>query len=138
MDQDKVIELGLVAPEIANMVQEFDRLQELSENENVKSWLKLMAEGWLTVLDNEVDPRMTPYTEGGEGATIHSSDIEGVGSLATVEILGAPTSVWYTNSFAHRMRFLRTGMLAIAHLGSVSAIGVRLDVEEIGISVTNG
>ncbi|OIN55871.1 hypothetical protein [Arsenicibacter rosenii] len=138
MDQDKLIELGLLSPEIANMVKELKRLEELTVNDNVKSWLKLMADGWLTIVDNEVDPRMTPYANGGEGATIHSSDIEGVGSLATIEIFGAPTSVWYTNSFMHRMHFLRTGMLAIAHLGSVSPIGVRLDVEEIGISVTNG
>lgn len=126
MNIDQLIELGRTNPELANMVQEFDRLRDLAIDEGVKNWLGKMVEGLIRQADPEkmkleAVPFLKPY--GGV-----KDD-----TITVIETPGGPTSIWSLESFHYRLQFLMTGRLAISHFGPVTPIAPRMDFEAMGI-----
>ncbi len=129
MDIDKLIDLGKISPEYANTVQEFERLRELTTDRTAKQHLTDMVSGCLRIVDNpesELDSRLIPV---GPADSTH---------ISTVTIMGAPTSVWECNSWMARMKFLLTGRIAVVYPDEsmIVPLDLRLDVEEMGITVT--
>lgn len=121
---DKLIELGRLDANYANMVQEFMRLKELSTHPSCTGHLNIMIEGLLREADKfkeESDPIMEPI------------GVKSETRIQTVDVDGSPTSIWYTNSFHHRLAFLQHGRLAVIYPNdhTIIPLCLRLDVDKL-------
>ncbi|WP_138993988.1 hypothetical protein [Larkinella sp. C7] len=137
-DQLSVLEqLRSYDPVSAEAVEEFHRLAKSTKNEAAKTILNYLVSGFLSTVDQEFTPWLTPFDKPGDNAGV----IKGygnVGDIAYVKVDGEKYGVWYTNNFIYRLRFLMTGRLAVGYPVSVFAHCIRLDVEEMGIIINEG
>lgn len=133
--QDQLIDLGLLSPEVGAMAAEWARLAELCQNDGVKTMLTGVLDGYLMTPQFEVDPHLEPLPMNAPDKIYTGPD--GVGDLHTVTSAeGYAVSVWQCKSFMHRMQFLFHGSVAVCiPPGSpVPAMALRLDVTSMGFA----
>ncbi|GAB3889796.1 hypothetical protein GCM10028803_00210 [Larkinella knui] len=140
MNIDHLIDLGRLHPGYANTIQELERLKTKTDDSGAIGLLQIFIDGMMRQGDPDVqpleaDPLLKPIgADRGivrtdqHGNTLHKK-------IDFVMVHGFPTSVWVTNSFHHRMKFLLDGRIAVTYMGAVQPLCLRMDIQEMGINI---
>ena len=127
---NELIELSRFSPDMAKTAQELGRLAGLADDVATRNILTQIMRGYLSCATDPCEPLFEPVEI--VGGQTHMG-VNTVGPVNTVNLLGYPTAFWRCRSFMHRMRFLYTGVLAVAYsVTPIPALCLRLDVEQLG------
>ena len=134
--------LQTINPDVANMVAEFQRLANHTDNPDCRHWLEFLVSGWLSTVNNPCTPWLDSLViPGGKTAKGYETEEASVSdiSLANVRFEDGtiePFSLWFCPSFAHRLQFLKSGALAVGYVPNVICpIKINIAPDELGFNL---